>query len=334
MKYLLVFFSMFFYVAKANFNKDQKIEEKKQMKFCRKFYPKVRLDSLNLKEGEVVDTAYYYDCMLEYFEKKKDKNPSEYTDSKIEHYNEKLKEILESLKSADIPDEYSERVVVEKQIIIKPSKAKLQVLEQEKPKTLTDARNICLTRGFKYNSNDQLEKFLFERCIKEIGFATEKGLNFSKMKIKKSKPKLKMEESQKVLGNQFLITEKIDKKIKEQEVKPDKVESIIDIPEITSFKKDSVEVNKDNKEVIKKPLDDSKSDKTQSSNIQSIIEDQPDKEREEIEHHLPNDEEKSDNIPSLKLPISPILPDREKKTYCRIDENGNKICRFIKTKSN
>ncbi len=239
-----VFSISFASFVKMQSNAEKKIAniEQKHSKKCKKLYPNASDKRFNLSQIQAFETARYIDCITDYLKlsinhrpkKPQDDMENEVLNMKIDYYNKMKDTILfesanVSAKSKDKAE--IEEVTIEKSIII-PQNQKKVINFDNKAKNLSQAKQRCANRGFKEQSLDSLERFLFRQCVEEEGFKIEDNSNANLAYIKKEKGNIAMEKQRKdedrrkkaisKVEQKEKVTQKVDVEVAQEEVVQEK----------------------------------------------------------------------------------------------------------------
>lgn len=210
--------------------------EKKGNKECRNLYPKSHTNVNSIKNPDVAfDSAKYFECMADFVSLVKLQNPqnehdSDYNkevDSKVYTYvsnfnfiNNKFALGLPSSTHISNMEETITEIV-----IVKAEAPRIQDYKPlPEPKSLAQAELRCKDRGFNKKSFDELEVYLFHKCVEEYGFTSgskrldtykdaadlKRSITHKKESLKKKKQERKVE----IKKQQKIKKEQVQKKHK------------------------------------------------------------------------------------------------------------------------
>lgn len=162
--------------------------EKKGSTECRKLYPAAQAELESVNEGNALESAHYFKCVADFMEKGKFLSPHNVSQSQhnqiVENSIAKYSSNYNYINSnyAFVRRIFHDSVVdspaelTNTKIIIKSfggDKIELaQTPEIAPPQTLEQAEERCVDKGFKKQSFDSLEAYLFSKCLREEGFDT------------------------------------------------------------------------------------------------------------------------------------------------------------------
>ncbi len=350
--YLLFFFAVLgstFGATGEKFVKNTLKQQERNEKKCKSLYPKSVNSISKVTSSNAGESVKYFDCTIDYAALLMVVNPRTLAEeeanimlnNKISLYEEMIFQI--NAKGNDTDGYLStavEETITEKQFIIKKSEDKV-ISMQGKVETLEQAKRKCEKQGFKEKSFDSLELYLFEKCVKEEGFAYKRPESKQKAlkakqderqkEIMAQKLQAKQKEDQVKKAKQYekqkeSMAQKLQAKQKEDQIKrkkdlENKVEWRKKEDSISAFVKEKIEIQG----VKSKPAE-LEPVKTKAEVIKQEISEKP------IEPEI-------NAIPEEKIVIQTEVKPSEvnknvtytKKTICKIDANGSKICTYDPT---
>jgi hypothetical protein len=320
---ILLFFTVLnsaFGASGEKFIKNTLKQQEKNEKRCKSLHPKSVNSISKITSSNAEESVKYFDCTIDYATLLIISNPRTLKEeevnvnlnNKISSYQEMIFRIKAKGKNSDMAILNSvEETITEKQFIIKKSDDEI-ISMPEKIETLEQAKRKCEKKGFKEKSFDSLELYLFEKCIKEEGFdykrpaSIQKALKVQQDEKKKEKIAQKLQEKQN--KDEIKRNKELQKKKNVLEILEEKNETTVAKPGPVQAKEVKTE-----SEIILKPA--------QPEAMQRLA------------------EPEINIVPEEKIVVKTEVKPSEinknvtytRKTTCKIDANGSKICTYDPT---
>lgn len=199
MKYFILVLALLFTnsFAATKMEKYLAKEEKKYTKLCHKKYTKGKDKMKDIKQENAYYSILLFECFKEhanalkpFYPRGEDVELRNLIEDKINQYNMSIAKIESKfdVQSQNVKGDVGE-IITEKVIIIKKENQPVinsEVIINKKATTKSEAVGQCQNRGFKQKSSDPLEVYLFNECIKELGFGNNNLANPTPVQAKQS----------------------------------------------------------------------------------------------------------------------------------------------------
>lgn len=320
--------------------------QERNEKKCKSLYPKSVNTISKITPSNRKESIKYFDCTIDYAVLLMIVNPrtlaeeevNRVLDKKIAVYEEMIFRLEAKNNNTDSSVLNSEEeIITEKQFIIKKSEDRV-ISVPEKIETLDQARRKCEKKGFKEKSFDSLELYLFANCIKEEGFtykrpeSVQKVLNAKQDEERKEKfaKKIREKQDKDEVKRKKELAKKVEKE-KRQDNDPLTLKQKTEIQEIKTevqevkIQPDKLEPVKTKVELVKQPEEE-------------VVKQQPEPIKQPEVSKNPTEPE-INAIPEEEIVIKTEMKPSEinknvtytRKTACKIDVNGSKICIYEPT---